>query len=170
MLAKRRVFTYGFIMFGFPTETEADMQMTVDVVRQSQLHVVYPWVVTPYPKTELFEVALRLKPEKMASINYAGHDYVVYPCVNLSEVSDKVLKSYLFKSFPALFANPLRALRIVRDFPRPWSVWRYWEGVFITLRGKKGVQVGQAPSRTDGPVSGASKKPKPSQKAASLPC
>jgi radical SAM superfamily enzyme YgiQ (UPF0313 family) len=154
MLAKRRVFTYGFIMFGFPTETEADMQMTVDVVRQSKLHVVYPWVVTPYPKTELFEVALRLKPEKMASINYAGHDYVVYPCVNLSEVSDKVLKSYLFKSFPALFANPLRALRIVRDFPRPWSVWRYWEGVLISLTSKKVVQLGQAPAATDEPVSG----------------
>ena len=155
MLAKRRVFTYGFIMFGFPTETEADMQMTVDVVRQSKLHVVYPWVVTPYPKTELFEVALRLKPEKMAGINYAGHDYVVYPCVNLSEVSDKVLKSYLFKSFPALFANPLRALRIVRDFPRPWSVWRYWEGVLTTLTSKKAVQLGQAPSDTDRSLSAA---------------
>ena len=141
-------------MFGFPTETEADMQMTVDVVRESKLHVVYPWVVTPYPKTELFEVALRLKPEKMASINYAGHDYVVYPCVNLSEVSDKVLKSYLFKPFPALFANPLRALRIVRDFPRPWSVWRYWEGVLRVLTVKKVVQLGQAPSEKDEPVSG----------------
>jgi anaerobic magnesium-protoporphyrin IX monomethyl ester cyclase len=170
MLAKRRVFTYGFLMFGFPTETEADMQMTVDVVRQSKLHVVYPWVVTPYPKTELFDVAMRLKPEKMTGINYAGHDYVNYPCVNLSEVSDKVLKGYVFKCFPALFANPLRALRIVRDFPRPWSVWRYWEGVLITLRGKKGVQLGQAPSETDGPVSGAWKKPKPPQKTASLPC
>jgi len=79
MLAKRRVFTYGFIMFGFPTETEADMQMTVDVVRQSKLHVVYPWVVTPYPKTELFDVAIRMHPERMAGINYAGHDYVLYP-------------------------------------------------------------------------------------------
>ena len=106
----------------------------------------------------------------MAGIDYAGTDYVVYPCVNLSEVSDKVLKSYLFKSFPALFANPFRALRIVRDFPRPWSVWRYWEGVLLTLTSKKGVQVGQAPSETDGPVSGAWKEPKPPPKTASLPC
>jgi radical SAM superfamily enzyme YgiQ (UPF0313 family) len=143
MLADRRVFTYGFLMFGFPTETEADMQMTVDVVRRSKLHVVYPWVVTPYPKTELFELAVRLKPEKMAGINYAGSDYVLYPCVNLSEVSDKMLERYLFKSFPALFANPLRALRIVRDFPRPWSVWRYWEGVLIALTGTKRPKVGQ---------------------------
>ena len=150
MLAKRRVFTYGFIMFGFPTETEADMQMTVDVVRQSKLHVVYPWVVTPYPKTELFEVALRTKPERMAGINYAGSDYLLYPCVNLSEVSDQVLRSFLFKSNRALFLSPSRALRIVRDFPRPWSVWRYWQGVLLTLGSKKGVQLGQAPSKTDG--------------------
>jgi radical SAM superfamily enzyme YgiQ (UPF0313 family) len=171
MLAERRVFTYAFLMFGFPTETEADMQMTVDVVRQSKLHVVYPFVVTPYPKTELFDLAMRLKPERMTGINYGGSDYVTYPCVNLSEVSDQVLKSYLFKSFPALFANPLRALRIVRDFPRPWSVWRYWEGVLIALTGgKKTVQLGQAPSETDGPVSGAWKQPKPPKTTASLPC
>ena len=103
---------------------------------------------TPYPKTELFEVALRTKPERMAGINYAGSDYLLYPCVNLSEVSDKVLRSYLFKSNRALFLDPSRALRIVRDFPRPWSVWRYWRGVLLTLGSKKGVQLGQAPSET----------------------
>jgi len=161
MLTDRRVFTYGFLMFGFPTETEADMQMTVDVVRRSKLHVVYPWVVTPYPKTELFDLAMRLKPEKMAGIDYAGSDYVQYPCINLSEVSDKLLEHYLFKSFPALFANPVRALRIVRDFPRPWSVWRYWQGVFIVLTGAKRPKVGQGATETSGPVNGARKKPKP---------
>jgi anaerobic magnesium-protoporphyrin IX monomethyl ester cyclase len=143
MLTDRRVFTWGFLMFGFPTETAADMQMTVDVVRRSKLHVVYPWVVTPYPKTELFDLAMRLKPAKMASIDYAGSDYVRYPCVNLSEVSDKLLEHYLFKSFPVLFANPVRALRIVRDFPRPWSVWRYWQGVLIALTGSQRPKVGQ---------------------------
>ncbi len=133
MLTERRVFTYAFLMFGFPTETAADMQMTVDVVRRSKLHVVYPFVVTPYPKTELFDLVMRLHPGKLAGIDYAGTDYAVYPCVNLSEVSDQVLKSYVFKCFPALFANPFRALRIIRDFPRPWSVWRYWQGVLLTL-------------------------------------
>ena len=119
MLAKRRVFTYGFIMFGFPTETEADMQMTVDVVRQSKLHVVYPWVVTPYPKTELFDVALRLKPERMAGINYAGSDYLLYPCVNLSEVSDQVLRSYLFKSNRVLFSKSRPRVAHRPRFPPP---------------------------------------------------
>jgi radical SAM superfamily enzyme YgiQ (UPF0313 family) len=133
MLAKRRVFTYGFLMFGFPTETEADMQMTVDVVRQSKLHVVYPWVVTPYPKTELFDVAMRLHPERMAGIELAGADYMRYPCVNLSEVSDEDLAAYMRKAYSALFLSPSRALRIVRDFPRPWSVWRYAPGVFESL-------------------------------------
>jgi radical SAM superfamily enzyme YgiQ (UPF0313 family) len=133
MLAKRRVFTYGFVMFGFPTETEADMQMTVDVLRQSRLHAAYAFVVTPYPKTELFEVAMRLHPGRMADIGYAGTDYSVTPCVNLSEVSDEVLTGYMRKAFSALFLNPSRALRIVRDFPRPWSVWRYAPGVLMSL-------------------------------------
>jgi anaerobic magnesium-protoporphyrin IX monomethyl ester cyclase len=131
MLAKRRVFTYGFLMFGFPTETAADMQMTVDVLRGSRLHAVHAWIVTPFPKTELFDVAMRLKPEKMADIAYAGADYSVTPCVNLSEVSDEDLAAYMRKAYSALFLNPSRVLRIVRDFPRPWSVWRYTPRVLL---------------------------------------
>jgi anaerobic magnesium-protoporphyrin IX monomethyl ester cyclase len=133
MLAKRRVFTYGFVMFGFPTETEADMQMTVDALRQSKLHAAYAFVVTPYPKTELFDLAMRLCPGKMAGIGYAGTDYSELPCVNLSEVSDEVLTAYMRKAYSALFLNPFRALRIVRDFPRPGSVVRYAPGVLLSL-------------------------------------
>jgi radical SAM superfamily enzyme YgiQ (UPF0313 family) len=152
MLAKRKVFTYGFLMFGFPTETETDMQMTVDVVRQSQLHVVYPWIVTPYPKTALYEVAMQTHPDRMAGIynKYAGSDYVMFPCVNLSEVSDEMLRKYVFKCFPALFANPLRALRIVRDFPRPFAVWKYWQGVLHALAGS-GAKLGQGSSEAKPP-------------------
>jgi anaerobic magnesium-protoporphyrin IX monomethyl ester cyclase len=133
MLAKRRVFTYGFVMFGFPTETAADMQMTVDMLRGSKLHALYSWIVTPYPKTELFDMAMRLCPDKMAGIGYAGTDYFKYPCVNLSEVSDEVLAAYMRKAYSALFLNPFRALRIVRDFPRPWSVVRYAPGVLVNI-------------------------------------
>ena len=133
MLAKRRVFTYAFLMFGFPTETAADMQMTVDVVRRSKLHVAYAFVVTPYPKTELFDLVMRLAPGKLAGIDYAGTDLSFYPCVNLSEVSDKVLAAYTRKAYSALFLNPFRALRMVRDFPRPWSVVRYAPGVLLNL-------------------------------------
>jgi anaerobic magnesium-protoporphyrin IX monomethyl ester cyclase len=133
MLAKRRVFTYGFVMFGFPTETAADMQMTVDALRQSKLHAGYAFIVTPYPKTGLFDLAMRLHPGKMARIGYARTDYAEYPCVNLSEVSDEVLTAYMRKAYSALFLNPFRALRIVRDFPRPWSVARYAPGVLLSL-------------------------------------
>jgi radical SAM superfamily enzyme YgiQ (UPF0313 family) len=139
MLAKRRVFTYAFLMFGFPTETAADMQMTVDTVRGSELHSAYSFIVTPYPKTELFDLAMRLHPGKMAGIGYAGTDYVELPCVNLSEVSDEVLAAYMRKAYSALFLNPFRAFRIVRDFPRPWSVVRYAPGVLehLTRSGNK---------------------------------
>jgi radical SAM superfamily enzyme YgiQ (UPF0313 family) len=133
MLAKRRVFTYGFVMFGFPTETAADMQITVDMLRGSKLHAAYSWIVTPYPKTELFDLAMRLQPGKMAGIGYAGTDYMSTPCVNLSEVSDEALAAYMRKAYSALFLNPFRAFRIIRDFPRPWSVVRYVPGVLLNM-------------------------------------
>ena len=133
MLAKRRVFTYAYVMFGFPTETEADMEMTVEVLRRSQLHSAYAFMVTPYPKTELFDLANRLRPGRMTGISYAGTDYDELPCVNLSDVSDEVLTTYMRKAYSTLFLNPFRALRIVRDFPRPWSVVRYAPGVLLSL-------------------------------------
>jgi radical SAM superfamily enzyme YgiQ (UPF0313 family) len=157
MLAKRRVFTYAFVMYGFPTETEADMQMTVDAVRGSQLHMVLSFIVTPYPKTELFDLAMRLHPERMAGIDLGGTDYALNPCANLSEVSDETLKAFVYKIYPALFLNPFRVFRLVRDYPRPWSVWRYWRGVFLTLtyqgtakprRGPSSTAIGRAVQRT----------------------
>ncbi|MCX6917123.1 MAG: hypothetical protein NT167_29475 [Verrucomicrobia bacterium] len=134
MLAKRRVFTYAFVMFGFPTETAADMDLTVETLRQSRLHSLNAFVVTPYPKTELFDLAMRLHPERMTGIGYAGTDYEKLPCVNLSDVSDEVLTAYMRKAYSTLFLNPFRALRIVRDFPRPWSLVRYAPGVLLRLR------------------------------------
>ncbi|MEI7936118.1 MAG: radical SAM protein [Verrucomicrobiota bacterium] len=134
MLAKRRVFTYAFVMFGFPTETAADMELTVETLRQSRLHSLNAFVVTPYPKTELFDLAMRLHPERMTGIGYAGTDYEKLPCVNLSDVSDEVLTAYMRKAYSTLFLNPFRALRIVRDFPRPWSLVRYAPGVLLRLR------------------------------------
>jgi hypothetical protein len=92
--------------------------------------MVLSFIVTPYPKTELFDLAMRLHPERMAGIDLGGTDYALNPCANLSEVSDETLKAFVYKIYPALFLNPFRVFRLVRDYPRPWSVWRYWRGVF----------------------------------------
>ena len=51
----RGVFAHGFTMLGFPTETEEDMQMTVDVACNSRLHTATFFTVVPFPGTELHD-------------------------------------------------------------------------------------------------------------------
>ena len=50
----RGVFAHGFTMLGFPTETEEDMQATLDVACNSRLHTATFFTVIPFPNTELY--------------------------------------------------------------------------------------------------------------------
>ncbi|MFZ5563672.1 MAG: B12-binding domain-containing radical SAM protein [Thermodesulfobacteriota bacterium] len=112
------VYANGFAMMGFPTETEEEMQMTIDVACDSRLHTISFFTVTPFPNTEIYNMARRLCPEKVATIDYTDMEYAGIT-VNVSAVPDDVLYAYQRKANRAFFLNPLRMMRIVRDFPQP---------------------------------------------------
>lgn len=115
---RRGVYAHGFAMLGFPTETEEEMQMTIDVACASRLHTSSFFTVTPFPNTELHQMARRLCPEKIAAIDYADMEYSGIS-VNLSAVSDEILYAYQRKAHRSFFLNPVRMMRIIRDFPQP---------------------------------------------------
>ena len=115
--AKRGVFTNGFAMLGFPTETEEEMQQTIDVACNSLLHTVSFFTVTPFPGTALYETAAQLYPERLAQLSYDDMDYCSLP-LNLSAVPDDVLFRYQRKANRVFFMNPVRMFRLVRDFPQ----------------------------------------------------
>jgi radical SAM superfamily enzyme YgiQ (UPF0313 family) len=119
MAAQRGIFSYGFVMMGFPTETEEELQTTIDVTCQSKLHGAVFFAVTPFPMTKLCEEAWRTHPEKLARLDYRGTDYVHNMAVNLSNVPDPVLVSHLRKAYRRFYGNPARLARILRDFPKP---------------------------------------------------
>lgn len=50
---RRRVFTSGFFMMGFPSETEEELRGTIDFALRSKLHAAYFFVVTPFAGTEM---------------------------------------------------------------------------------------------------------------------
>jgi anaerobic magnesium-protoporphyrin IX monomethyl ester cyclase len=112
------VFCYGFIMLGFPTETEADLQQTVDVVCRSKLHTASCFMVTPFPNTKLYKIVEETCPEKIAHLKYENMEYADVD-VNVSEVSDDVLLSYQRKINQNFYLNPVRLYRILRDHPTP---------------------------------------------------
>ena len=69
-MAKKNVYTNGFCMMGFPTETEEELQMTIDTATNSMLHTASFFTVIPFPGTQLFEWLKQNKPEKIKNLNY----------------------------------------------------------------------------------------------------
>ncbi len=118
MAVKRGVFSNGFAMLGFPTETEEDLQQTLDVVCNSKLHTASFFTVMPFPNTRLYEEVKRTNPEKLAHLSYDDTDFALIH-VNLSEVPDEVLYAYQRRANRRFFLNPLRIARILRDYPQP---------------------------------------------------
>jgi len=128
MMARHRVFTYGFMMFGFPTETAEEMQMTIDISRKSLLHMAFFFKATPYPNSGLYDLAMQLCPERMQNLDFTNHDVYYNPVVNLSAVSDEELLYYLRKATRVFFGNPVRLFRFTRDCPHPFRFLQFFPG------------------------------------------
>lgn len=117
MTEKKSVFTNGFMMLGFPEETEEEMQETIRMATESRLHTASFYTVTPFPSTPLYEYALKHYPEKMKEVRYSNMDFCMMR-VNLSAVSDELLYYYQRKANRTFFLKPDRFYRILRDFPQ----------------------------------------------------
>jgi radical SAM superfamily enzyme YgiQ (UPF0313 family) len=120
----RGVYAHGFMMLGFPTETEEDMQATLDVACSSRLHGAGFFSVIPYPDTELYAYVAKHAPDKLKDLDYDGMEFVGSR-INLSEVADEVLFRYKRAGFRRFYLNPARLARIVRDYPNPWFLPYY---------------------------------------------
>lgn len=111
--AKRRVFTVGFFMVGFPTETEEEIKQTIDFAIRSQLHLAYFFTVSPYQGTKLHEMVK----EKIgnSAVNLTTN-YLLQDC-NLSDVSNKNFSRLKGWANIRFYCNPVRMYRICRDIP-----------------------------------------------------
>jgi anaerobic magnesium-protoporphyrin IX monomethyl ester cyclase len=132
----RGVFAHGFMMLGFPTETEEDMKATLEVACNSRLHTAGFFTVIPYPGTELYAYVAKHAPDKLKGVDYEDLEYIGGR-INLSEVPDEVVFGYQRAGFRRFYLNPARMARIVRDYPNPWFL-PYLLPQYI-IRATKGV-------------------------------
>lgn len=141
--ARRRVYTQGFCMMGFPTETESELQQTIDVACNSMLHGVAFYTVTPFPGTPLYDYVREHNPEKLVNIRYDATDFSNMR-VNLTDLPDRTLFAYQRKALRKFFLNPNRLFRLLRDYPQPHLlpiylpifIGRASKGLFGNLRQK----------------------------------
>ncbi len=118
-----KVFTNGFAMFGFPTETGEDMQKTIDVVCQSRLHSVSFFTVTPYPGSGLYNRLLKEK--KTEALPDFREITSCHVHTNLSAEPGQVLHYYQRKANRSFYMNPGRLLRLIRNHPQPFLLPLY---------------------------------------------
>lgn len=154
LAARRRVFADGFMMLGFPTETEQEIRATIDLACASKLHTGSFYSVTPFPNTKLYDMIKKTNPEKLANIRYEDMDYSRLN-VNLSTVPDNVLFHYQRKATRRFYANPSRLMRILRDYPKPHLLPAY--APLLIQRLSKGLLV-----RHDSPKRGGAQDMPPS--------
>jgi anaerobic magnesium-protoporphyrin IX monomethyl ester cyclase len=122
--AERGVFAHGFTMLGFPTETEEDLQATLEVACNSRLHTATFFTVIPFPGTELYAGLEKTAPDKLKDIDYDELEYTGIR-INLSAVPDEVLFRYQREAWRRFYLNPARMARIVRDYPNPLHLPSY---------------------------------------------
>lgn len=132
----RGIFTNGFTMLGFPTETEEDMQATIDVACQSKLDTASFFTVVPYPDTPLHNELLKTHAQKLSEVHYADTDYTGVT-VNFSDVPDRTLFAFQRKGWRRFYLNPRRLGYIIRDYPDPWFLPKLLP--MFLLRSTKGL-------------------------------
>ena len=132
----RGVFAHGFAMLGLPTETEEDMQATLDAACNSRLHTASFFTVIPFPNTELYAYVARNAPDRLKGLASYDSEYTGSR-FNVSEVPDDVLFGYQRAAWRRFYMNPGRIVRLVRDYPSPWFLPYYIPQ--YALRATKGL-------------------------------
>ena len=124
LAAAKGVYVHGFCMMGFPTETEAELQQTIDVACNSAFHSAGFFTVIPFPGTELYDMMQQTYPEKLARVDYNNRAYADAR-VNLTDLPDPVFFGYQRKAVWRFFLNPRRLYRLARAHPQSYLLPLY---------------------------------------------
>lgn len=118
------IYTVGFFMLGFPTETYEEASATVDFAVRTNLHRAYFFYPMPFAGTELSKMA-----EDVLKNKYNGSDPLQMNfftgMFNISAMSDGELESIYRRAWKRFYMNPKRLIRLIIRYPRLISLPRY---------------------------------------------
>jgi len=104
-----KIFTNGYFMLGFPTETMEELNATVNFALKSRLHTAHFFIVTPFEGTELYTRFKELV--KNNNINFSEYNYY-RASFKLSEVTPRKLFYVQLFAYLRFYFNPVRMVRI----------------------------------------------------------
>ena len=126
-IASQGILVHGAFMLGFPTETEDEMQSTIDWAASSSFHTAAFFRVIPFKGTELFK-----------EVEHAGYDlptdwsaYEPYQTnINLSAVEEAQIFKLRKSAYRRFYANPKRLWKIFKLIPNKLTMIPYLSLVF----------------------------------------
>jgi radical SAM superfamily enzyme YgiQ (UPF0313 family) len=126
---KSGIYTSGFFMIGFPTESYEEASATVEYAANSSLHRAFFFNPTPLKGTELADMAANVIKSRNKFIDSRDMNYfnMMY---NISAMSDRDLQRVFRHAYGRTYLNPRRILRLIMHHPQILSLPRY---AFLTL-------------------------------------
>jgi len=128
--SKKRFLSTGFFIFGFPDETAAEMEETLQFACNSELHIASFFYLTPFPGTRAAQIAR----EKGIDLDCLPRDYsTLY--ANLTNEPDEVLKRMRKKAYRKFYLNPRRMWRTFRAAPKNRQTFiNAWKVLLLSIR------------------------------------
>ena len=128
-----RIYTYGFFMMGFPTETDEELRTTMAFALRSKLNQASFFIVVPFEKTELWDLAK--EHGKCPVDQFYFQDYNVND-FNMSDVALERLHEIQRESYRRFYLNWRRITGILTTFPYKRSLYWY---LYLLFRRSMGI-------------------------------
>lgn len=113
---KNNIMSHGLFMIGFPTETEEEMEQTVQWAATSRLHTVNFFIVNPFEGTEIYQMYKDLHPEMAPNLG----DFTYYKAnFSIYTVSNERIQEIVTRAHRRFFLRPWRMMRIAQLMPNP---------------------------------------------------
>ena len=118
-LTDRRILTHAFFLVGFPTETEEEIQATIDFSQEINAHTASFFIVNPFKGTELADIVEERGGTATQDYRVSGYFDPEAANLGISEVHPDRLREMVAKATRDFYLKrPGRLLRIMRDLPR----------------------------------------------------
>jgi len=131
-----KIYTTGFFMMGFPTETYEEASGTVNFALRSALHRAVFSHAIPFEGTELAEMAADKLKKDGNVIEQRQMSYVT-STLNISAMSDHEMRTIFHDAYRRFYLSPKRILRQIMRHPAVLSLPYYAGILFIEVLMKK---------------------------------
>jgi anaerobic magnesium-protoporphyrin IX monomethyl ester cyclase len=118
---KAGIYSTGYFMIGFPTESYEEASATVEFAASSNLHCATFMFVTPFEGSELADMAIDVLKNKCESIDPRNVTFF-NNTLNISAMSDRNLQMVFRRAYKRFYMNPKRILSLAIHHPKAFSL------------------------------------------------